>query len=96
MSLVPLLERDIRYIVQRYLSLAYYDEQVGYELAPADLIHGHEIWSELFESHDSPDIFTRSVTWNIYTRQIKSTTACAQKIAKSATKVDKNKCQKEK
>lgn len=34
-----------------------HDEQVGYELDPEDLIQGHEIWSELFESHDSLDVF---------------------------------------
>ncbi|WP_074870825.1 hypothetical protein [Atopomonas hussainii] len=34
-----------------------HDEQVGYELDPDDLIQGHEVWSELFESLDSLEIF---------------------------------------
>lgn len=34
-----------------------HDEQVGYKLDPGSLIQGHEVWSELFESYDSLDVF---------------------------------------
>lgn len=43
-------------------------EQVGYELDPENLMHGHEVWSELFESYDSLDTFYQNRYLNyIYT-----------------------------